>query len=202
MIVIGLTGGIATGKTTVARMLAELGAAVVDADAVARRVVEPGLPAWRDLVAAFGPDVLLPDGRVNRPLLARLVFGGDREALERLNRATHPHILAAIRRRLEELGAAACRVAVLDAPLLLETGLDALVDQVWVVRADRALQVDRLAARNDLDPGEAAARIDAQMPLEEKLRRADVVIDNAGSLEETRRQVVAAWERLLAGGAP
>lgn len=201
MIVIGLTGGIATGKTTVARMLAELGAAVVDADAVARRVVEPGLPAWRDLVAAFGPDVLLPDGRVNRPLLARRAFGGDREALERLNRATHPHILAAIRRRLEELAAAACRVAVLDAPLLLETGLDALADQVWVVRAERRQQVDRLAARNDLDPAEAAARIEAQMPLEEKVRRADVVIDNAGTLEETRRQVVAAWERLLAGGS-
>ncbi len=204
MIVIGLTGGAGAGKTTVARWLAELGAAVVDADAIAREVVEPGRPAHQALVAAFGPGILGPDGRIDRRRLARVAFGSG-EALERLNRATHPHIIREIRRRLDELRASGCRVAVLDAPLLLETGLDGLTDEVWVVVADPEQQVARLAARAGLDREEAEARLRAQMAPEERLRRADVVIDNRGSPAETRRQVRAAWERLasrMAGGAP
>lgn len=199
MIVIGLTGGAGAGKTTVARWLAELGAAVVDADAVARELSEPGQPAYAALVAAFGRDILAPDGRLDRRRLARLAFG-DPEALARLNAATHPHIVAAIRRRLEELRAAGCRVAVLDAPLLFETGLDAVCHQVWVVEAEEEQQVSRLAARAGLTPAEARARLRAQGDPAARRRRADVVIDNRGSLEETRRQVLAAWERVAGRG--
>lgn len=201
MFVIGLTGGVATGKSTVARMLAELGAAVVDADAVARRVVEPGLPAWEALRAAFGPGILHEDGRVDRRALARLAFGRA-DNLDKLNRATHPFIRAELERHLAALAAAGTPVAVLDVPLLFEADLTAMVDEVWVVVCDRAAQVARLVARSDLTEEEAEARIDSQLPLEEKARRADVVIDNGGTLAETRRQVRAAWERLRARLGP
>ncbi len=194
MRVIGLTGGIATGKSTVARMLAELGAAVVDADAIAREVVAPGKPAWHRLLSAFGPDILLEDGQVNRRLLGRLVFGCPQK-VEMLNRATHPFIIEAVRRRIEELDRSGCRVAVLDAPLLLEAGLEDMVDEVWVVTAPRDVQLARLMQRDpDLGEDEAGARLDSQMPLEEKARRADVVIDNGDGLEETNRRVRDAWE--------
>lgn len=196
MFVIGLTGGVASGKSTVARMLAELGAAVVDADAIARRVVEPGLPAWEELLAAFGPGIVHEDGRLNRRALARLAFG-HAENLEKLNRATHPFIRAVMEREVAALAAAGTRIAVLDAPLLFEADLTAMVDEIWVVAADRATRVARLMAHTDLTEGEAEARVEAQMPIEEKARRAGVVIDNRGTLEDTRRQVVAAWERLL-----
>lgn len=201
MYIIGLTGGVATGKSTVAHMLTELGAPVVDADAVAHRVVEPGLPAWEALLAAFGPGILHEDGRVNRRALARLAFG-HMGNLDKLNRATHPFIHTELERQLAALAAVGTPVAVLDAPLLFEAGLTGMVDEVWVVMTDRATQVARLLERSDLTEDEAEARIDAQAPLEEKARRAGVVIDNRGTPAETRRQVTAAWERLLARLGP
>lgn len=203
MVVIGLTGGIGAGKSTVARLLEELGASVIDADAVARAVVEPGRPAWRELVAAFGAGILAADGRIDRRELARRAFA-DPDARARLNRATHPHILREIRRRLQALAARSCPVAVLDAPLLLETGLDAAADEVWVVVADPEQEAARAAARSGWTAEEVQARARGQMGREERLRRAHVVIDNRGSLEETRRQVRAAWKRLMSrasGGA-
>lgn len=200
MKVIGVTGGIATGKSTVTAMLAELGAEVIDADAVAREVVEPGRPAWQQLLAAFGPGILLEDGHVNRRYLGRLVFGRP-DLVERLNRATHPFIVAAIRRRLAELAGGGTRVAVVDAPLLFEAGLEDLVDEIWVVTAPREMQLDRLLQRDpDLTEDEAQARIDSQMPLEEKIRRAHVVIDNSGDLAATGRQVREAWRSAMRSG--
>lgn len=204
MLIIGLTGGVATGKSTVASMLAELGARVVDADVIARQVVEPGKPAWRGLLENYGIHILQDDGTLNRRALGRLVFG-NLEELARLNQITHPHILEAIHEQMEALRREGAPVVVLDVPLLFETGLDKQVDAVWVVTATREQQLERLEHRDDLSPDEAEMRLAAQMPLEEKARRAQVVIDNAGTIEDTRRQVLEAWLRhsdnAAAGGA-
>ncbi|MBX6378951.1 MAG: dephospho-CoA kinase [Clostridia bacterium] len=199
MVIIGLTGGIATGKSTVAAMLEELGAVVVDADQVAREVVEPGEILDR-IAAAFGRDVLTPDGRLDRAALGRKVFGDD-EALKRLNAITHPEIRRRITRRVEELRREGRAPAVvLDIPLLFEGGVAYAVDEIWVVAVDRETQLRRLMERNGLSRPEAEARVASQMPIEEKVRRADVVIDNSGDLAVTRAQVEAAWRRLTGRG--
>lgn len=192
MLVIGLTGGIACGKSTVAEMLRALGARVVDADEVARQVMTPGSPVLARVVERFGREILKPDGTLDRRRLGGLVFG-DRQAREDLNRLTHPAILDAIRRRLEEARREGVETLVIDAPLLLEAGMEDWVDEVWVVACSREQQIDRLRRRDGFALAEAEARLAAQMPLEQKLRRAHRVIRNEGSLEETRRQVLACW---------
>jgi len=203
MVVIGLTGGIASGKSTVSDMLSELGAEVVDADTVAKEVVSPGSDAWRELVDEFGEGVLNADGTVSGRRLGRIVFS-DRSALERLNRITHPRIIRRIKERIARARGteAPSRALVVDAPLLIETGLHREVDSVWVVVVDPHTQVERLMARESFSFSEAIDRLEAQMPAEEKTRYADVVIDNRGSVEETRRAVKAAWKRTAARGAP
>ncbi|ADU50549.1 dephospho-CoA kinase [Thermaerobacter marianensis DSM 12885] len=202
-VLIGLTGGIGSGKSAVARMLVELGAAVVDADAIAREVVEPGQPALTRLVEAFGEDILTPSGELDRRALGRRVFR-DEQARQVLERIVHP----AIRRRTwERIGALLAQgrhpAVVWDVPLLFEVGAEGLVDQVWVVTAPRHVRLERLRRRDpDLSVEELERRMAAQMPLEEKAARAHVVIDNSGDLETTRRQVQAAWRRFVIGSAP
>ncbi|MGE5590601.1 MAG: dephospho-CoA kinase [Bacillota bacterium] len=196
MIVIGLTGGIATGKSTVTAALRDLGVPVIDADQVARQVVEPGQPALDEIVAAFGPDLLRDDGRLDREKLASLVFA-DGAARQRLNSITHPHILRAIDRQRQEAAAAGQRVLALDVPLLFEAGMDRSVDRVWVVTASPSQQLQRLMGRDGLTAEEARRRVESQMPLEEKIRRADAVIDNSGSVEATRTRVRNLLEALL-----
>ena len=198
-LLIGLTGGIGSGKSEVARMLAGLGAAVVDADAIAREVVEPGEPALARLVDAFGPGILAPDGRLDRRRLGRLVFG-DQEARRRLESIVHPAIRARTTERIARLLQEGLHPAVVwDVPLLFEVGAEGMVDEVWVVTAPRATRLARLKRRDpDLTPEELERRMAAQIPLEEKVARADVVIDNGGDLESTRRQVEAAWRERLA----
>jgi dephospho-CoA kinase len=193
MVVIGLTGGIGTGKSAVARMLAELGAAVVDSDALAREVVAPGQPALAEIAAAFGPGVLAPDGSLDRRALGRIVFS-DPAARRRLEAITHPRIREESARRVEAARAAGYGVCVCDVPLLYEVGYDALglYDEIWVVTAPEEVQLARVRARDGLDEAAARARLAAQWPLALKVRRADRVIDNGGSLAETRRQVEAA----------
>jgi dephospho-CoA kinase len=195
--VIGLTGGIASGKTLVARMLQDLGAHVIDADALAREVVAPGAPAYREVVAAFGPEVVRPDGALDRAALAARVFR-DPQARATLNRIIHPHV----RRRMAEALAATTAahpegVVVLVIPLLLDTAPADLYpfDGIVVVWLDEAAQEARLMARDGLSREEARARIAAQRPLREKLSEATWVIDNSGTPEETRRQVEALWRR-------
>jgi dephospho-CoA kinase len=191
MRVLGLTGGIGSGKSLVDAIFRELGADVIDADALAREVVEPGQPALAEIVASFGSDMLLPDGRLNRARLAEVIFG-DAAARQRLNAITHPRI----RRRMTEEVAARSRrpgVLILDIPLLYENGRAADVEQVIVVWVDQATQRQRLMERDGLTQEQARQRIDAQMPLEEKRRRADHVIDNSGTPESTRRQVEAIY---------
>ncbi len=198
MRVIGLTGGIASGKSTVSGMLRELGARVIDADAIAREVVEPGRPALAEIVAWLGRDILLADGSLDRRKLGELVFG-DSAARAALEGITHPRITAAAKEALAAAEREGCAVAVLDVPLLYEAGWDEGVDEVWVVYVDAATQLSRLMARDSLTAAQAAARVAAQMSLEEKARRADIVIDNSGDPGGTAAQVAAAWRRAAGG---
>lgn len=196
-LVIGLTGNIGVGKSTVARMLAELGAFVIDADRVAHEVMAPGQPAYAQIVAHFGPEIAPDGGPVDRMRLGQIVFS-DPEALARLESIVHPAVFVRVQ---ELLAAADAPVVVIEAIKLLEAGLSLqLCHQVWVVTAPREQQIQRLMASRGLTYEQAVLRVDAQPPQEEKIAQADVVINNSGDVEETRRQVVAAWTRLLEQG--
>lgn len=197
-IVIGLTGGIASGKSTVAAMFAELGAAVISADRIAREVVEPAEPALEEIRAAFGPEVFLPDGRLDRRRLGSIVFA-DPERRRALEAILHPRIRARMREQIE--GAARDgRPVVAEIPLLFESpASQALVDVTVVVYVDREQQLQRLMTRDGLSRQEAEGRLAAQLPLDEKARRADYVIDNRHDLKRTREQVQRVWEELTQG---
>jgi dephospho-CoA kinase len=195
---IGLTGGVASGKSTVAAALRARGAAIVDADAIAREVARPGGPAYPGIVEAFGPSVIGPDGALDRRGLAGRVFT-DAAARRRLNALTHPHI----RRRMAEdaahLTASAGTVIVFDIPLLLDTtdGGDLALDGIVVVYADRETRLRRLTARDGMPEDDARRRLAAQVPLEDKVKRADWVIDNSGTPAETAAQVERLWQTLM-----
>jgi dephospho-CoA kinase len=193
---VGLTGGIGSGKSTVAQLFAGLGAYVIDADAIAREVVSAGSEGLAELVAAFGPEILTDDGALDRQTLASLVFA-DESARARLNAITHPRIAA----RTAELMAALPDDAVVihDVPLLAELGLQGAYDLVVVVDAPDALRVARLVERG-LSEDDAQARIAAQASREQRLAIADVVIDNGGSLDSLREQVQRSWP--LVSGRP
>jgi dephospho-CoA kinase len=195
--VIGLTGGLGSGKSTVAEMLRELGAEILNADQIGHQVYAPGGPAYRDIIDAFGTQVLAADGTVDRRRLASIVFQ-DPQALQRLNAITHPRIREAIRQRLQELAARGVEVAVLEAALLLEAGWDDLVDEVWVTVCPPEVAARRAAQRSGISMEEALARVRAQMPVEERARRAQVIIHTDTDLEDTRRQVEREWARLKA----
>jgi dephospho-CoA kinase len=198
MVTVGLTGGIGSGKSTVAGMLRRLGAPVVDSDELAREVVAPGEPALAEIRAAFGPGVLRADGSLDRSALGRVVFS-DPEARRRLEAITHPRVRALAEARVAELRRAGEPACVLDVPLLFETGQHAggRFDEIWVVAASPETQVRRAVARGGLDEGEVRRRMAAQWPLDAKARLADRVIDNEGSLAQTEAQVRAAWRAVL-----
>lgn len=198
MKVIGLTGGIATGVSTVAQMFRELGAIVIEADKIARDVVEPGTQTYRRIVETFGREVLSADGTIDRKRLGQIVFADD-SARRRLNRITH----SAIRRRIEEeverlRGSNPDAIVLIDVPLLLDTtGPDTFdMDGVIVVTAAKDAQIERLMRRDTLAEEDAQRRVAAQRPVEEKAMEADWIVRNTGSLEETRRQVVSLWRQL------
>ncbi len=197
MLVVGLTGGICSGKSTVAAMFARLGAAVIDADRVAHELQEPGQPLYEAIVSAFGREVVGEDGRIDRRKLGAMVFA-DPKARVRLEDILHPAIVEECERRIQEAGTSGAAVCLLDAALLIESGRQARFDMVILVEASEAVQIDRLMARMGLSRDEALQRIRLQMPREEKRRHASLVIENGGPLEETERQVKAAWERLSA----
>jgi dephospho-CoA kinase len=195
---VGLTGGIASGKSIVSRQLAELGCRLVDADVLAREVVAPGEPAWHAIVEEFGPEVARPDRQLDRKRLGALVFADParRKVLEAI---THPAIAARRETILEALTAERFDgVVVLDVPLLIEVGGAARVDRVVLVYAEPELQLARLMGRDGFDRGEAERRVASQMPLAEKVRHAHFVIDNSGTPEETAAQVRAVHAALLA----
>ncbi|WP_058868508.1 dephospho-CoA kinase [Chloracidobacterium thermophilum] len=198
MLRVGLTGGIAVGKSYVSALLRELGCHVFDADDIARAVVQPGMPALNDIVAAFGPDVLAADGTLDRAKLGRLVFA-DAEARSRLNAIVHPRVHAEQDRLLREVEARDPHgIAVVDAALLIESGGYRRFDVVVVVWCRPEIQLARLMARNGLSREEAAQRIAAQMPSEEKRRYADFEIDTSEGFEPTRQQVLAMHTALRA----
>jgi dephospho-CoA kinase len=192
MRVLGLTGGIGSGKSMVAQMFAQLGAALIDADKVAREVVEPGQPALQEIAATFGPDVLLPDGRLDRPKLAGIIFADPAERAK-LDAITHPRIRARmdeeVKARRSEPG-----VLIVDIPLLFENDRAKSVERVIVVWVDPQTQLLRLRQRDGLSAEAARQRVAAQMPLDAKRARADHVIDNSGNRENTRRQVEAIYQ--------
>lgn len=203
---IGLTGGIGSGKSTVARLLAELGAVVIDADRIVQELQAPGTPLLAEIVRAFGPGVLRADGALDRPALGALVFQ-DAGARARLNRIVHPPVVEEMVRREREAREAGAPLVVLDVPLLLEgrragTGIGSRMgfDAVVVVWVPETTQIERTVARDGCSRDEAVRRIRAQMPLEEKRGLADHVIDNSGTPEETARQVRALHAKLT--GSP
>jgi len=182
-------------------MLRELGAVVLNADQIGHQVYAPGGPAYQEVVAAFGPQVLAADGSVDRRRLAGIVFQ-DPQALQRLNAITHPRIREGIRQRLRELASQGTRVAVVEAALLLEAGWDDLVDEVWVTVCPPEVAARRAAERSGISLEEALARVRAQMSNEERVRRAQVVINTDTDLAKTREQVEQEWARLMARLAP
>jgi dephospho-CoA kinase len=189
MILVGLTGGVATGKSTVARMFKQCGAIVIDADELARDVVRPGKPAWRAIVKTFGKTVLTLDRTINRQALGAIVFR-NRAKLRRLERIIHPRVA----REQSRLTRQAARkdpkaVVIYDVPLLFEAGIDKRVDKIIVVAADRNTQIARLKSRNGLSHAEALQRIRSQMPLAEKVQRADHVLQGTLSRPSLHRQV-------------
>jgi dephospho-CoA kinase len=190
--VIGLTGNIASGKSAVAQMLGELGAEIIDADAVAHQTLAPGTPETGSVAARFGPGVVRSDGAVDRNALGAIVFS-DPRALADLEAIVHP---GARRRILDQVARSRARVAVIEAIKLLEGPLVDHVDAVWVVAAPRHLRVKRLVETRGLSVTDAEQRVDGQNPEEEKIRRADVVLSNEGMLGELRQQVEAAWTGL------
>jgi dephospho-CoA kinase len=195
-LVLGLTGSIASGKSSVAAIFADLGAVVVSADQLARAAVAPGSPALTELVAVFGPAILTAQGDLDRKALGQVVFA-DPAARERLNAITHPAIARLAEARLRELRASGVPLVVYEAALLFEAAAEQRVDAVLVVTIDPALQQARLAGRDQLDPEAVRARIDAQWSQAAKVARADFVIDNSGTLAETRSQVAALYQHLL-----
>jgi dephospho-CoA kinase len=197
MLKVGLTGGIAVGKTTVMKTFEELGAVCFDADQIARDVVKPGTPGLEAVVAEFGRDVLAPDGSLDRAALGKIVFG-DPARRKRLEALLHPPIIAEQDRRIAEAFARDPNaIVIVDAALMVESGGYKRFDYLVVVHCAPEIQLERLMARNGLSREEALRRIGAQMPQEEKIRLADLTIDTSGSLDETRRATAAVWEALL-----
>ncbi|MGD9116544.1 MAG: dephospho-CoA kinase [Dehalococcoidia bacterium] len=198
MKVIGLTGGIASGKSTVAQFLKELGAVTIDADRVGHEIFRPESPAWREVVDAFGRDILDAGGEIDRRKLGRLVFG-DAKKLARLNQITHPRIYAEVKARIEEYRRRGEKVAVLEAPLLLESDGPSLaddVDEIWVTVAPEATVLKRLKDKTGNTEAHSKARIRSQMPTEARLKRADVVIDTDCPLDELKAKITGLWKRL------
>jgi dephospho-CoA kinase len=196
-LLVGLTGGVATGKSTVSAMFLALGCVIIDADLLAREVVEPGQPAYREIVEAFGSGVLQPGGRLDRKALGALVFA-DSARRRRLEAITHPRIRERFAARLTELAAQGFDgIVIFDAPVMIESGSYRTMDRLVVVTSDEASQIARQQARDRLGEADARRRIESQMALAEKARLADYVVDNSGDLAATEAQVREVHRALL-----
>ena len=194
--IIGVTGGIASGKSTVAKMLEEKGAHLLDADKLAREAVEPDQPAWQGIVEWLGQSILLPDRSIDREKLANLVFK-DKKKLEKLNKIVHPRVgrrFAELSKEIKANNPGA--ILVYDIPLLIEAGMQKTVDHILLVYLPREVQLARLQQRDGLSRRDAELRLKSQMPLEEKRKQAHTVIDNSGSMTETARKVDQFWQKI------
>jgi dephospho-CoA kinase len=197
MLKVGLTGGIASGKTTVSKIFASFGAKILDADEVAREVLLPGQPAWTRLRQAFGEEFFHPDGTVKRKQLRKLVFA-DPTKRSLLDAIVHPEVMNEINRRSEMFSSSGeTEVLLVDVPLLLEVGLANRFDKIVVVYVSESVQISRLLQRDGISEEEAKQALQAQMALSKKVDQADYVIDNSGTLGDTQAQVQKVWRELL-----
>jgi dephospho-CoA kinase len=194
MKIIGLTGGIGSGKSEIAAYLKELGAAVIDADKVGHEILNPGTPGWQKVVETFGKEICDSEGRIDRKKLAKIVFQ-DPQAIEKLNGITHPAILDEIKSRLNNFERQGFKAAVVEAALLIEAGWAPFMDRIWLSIAPKDITLARLSKRG-LSEQEAKARIAAQIPGETKIKQASAVIVNDGSIEELRGKVAKLWNDL------
>ena len=195
MKLVGLTGGIASGKSTVASILRRLGAAVIDADELAREVVQPGQIAWKEIVDTFGPEILRQDKTLDRGKLRKIVFD-NRDARKKLEAMIHPRVRALAEEKIRDLAAAGQAVIVYEVPLLFEVQLHHSLRPVILVACDSKTQIKRLRDRDQLTAAQAQKHLDAQMSLDEKRKLADYTIENNGSLEELEGRVREIWEQL------
>ncbi len=199
MKVIGLTGGIGSGKSTVSGFLVELGAVIIDADKVGREALKPGTEVWREVVAAFGRQILTPGGNINRKKLGEIVFRNS-ESLSRLNQIMHPRMYDMVKAQLEGYRKQGAGVVVLEAPVLIEANWTSLVDEVWVTVATESTVLRRLKENFGLSEPESLARIHSQLPSEERVKHADVIIDTDCDLDELKAKVKELWQGLHASG--
>jgi dephospho-CoA kinase len=196
VIIAGLTGGIASGKSTVSRFLFDAGARIIDADKIAREVVKPGSPGYDAILSFFGRTILLPDGEIDRKRLGEIIFN-DPEKKARLDAIVHPRVFERSAEMIAQIAAdTPDAVVIMDIPLLLESGMGSDLAEVIVVYVPENLQLERLMKRDGIDERSAMARIRSQMPIEEKRKRATVVIDNSRTLSDSRRQALAVFNRL------
>jgi len=198
-LIVGLTGGIVGGKSTVASMFKDLGAKIVDADKLGHSVILPHRPAWKKIVNLFGKDILLNDLTVDREKLGKTVFT-NQTPLKKLNEITHPEIIKKIKKEIDLVKNTTNnqgKILIIDAALIYEAKIDRLMDKIVVVYIDEDEQIKRLIKRNNLSKDEALQRIKSQMPMKEKAEMADYVIDNSSSLDETKKQVEKIWQSLV-----
>jgi dephospho-CoA kinase len=196
MLIVGLTGGVASGKTAVSQILREEGAYLIDADQIARELVQPHTPTWNELIRVFGKEILQEDGSIHRKRLAAKVFP-DPEQRNLLNRILHPRIKAEMNRRVKEIGQKDPNaIVVIDAALIVELGDHREMDKVIVVTSTKEQQIERLRDRDGTNQDEAQRIFSSQMPLEEKMKVADFIIRNEGSFEETKRRVKEVFQEL------
>lgn len=195
MFVIGLTGGIGTGKSTITHVLEEQGAAIVNADVVGHEVYQVGRPAYHEVLRAFGESVLDDDKAIDRKKLGALVFGDPKE-LAKLNSIVHPRMKGMMRERLQELKRLGTKIAVIEAAILLEARWDDLANEIWVVSAPPEIAAQRVAARSGFTQEQVMERIRAQMPNDQRVKRADVVIDTSGTMDETIARTMEKWSEL------
>ena len=192
---IGLTGGIASGKSTVAAMFQELGTSVIDADKAGHLVIEAGCPAYNQLVECFGRGILSEEGLINRKLLGDIVFGNP-EARRKLENIVHPRLIKQVKQEMQQLRSDGISLVMIEAAVLVETGTHTCCNRIIVVYLPVEQQIERLRNRDNLDINDILERLDAQLPWKAKLELADYVIDNSGSLKETRCQVDQIWDKL------
>lgn len=198
MLVIGLTGGIGTGKSEVTRMLEALGAVVINADQVGHEAYRPDSESWKEVVNNFGEQILRPNGEIDRQKLGAIVFA-DTDQLSKLNQIMHPRMARIVSDQLESLRGQGIRVVVVEAALLFEAGWDSLVDEVWATDSPVGTVIERLQARNGMSAEEALKRIDSQMDRAERLKRAQVIVDNGGDVADLESKVETLWNTRVVG---
>ncbi len=199
MVVIGLTGNIGTGKTTVSQILAKLGALIIDADKLGHKLLHPQTQTWHEIVFAFGRNILKPNGEIDRHKLAQIVFSNP-EALTELNQIMHPRMYQIAKEKIEDGRRQGAKVIVLEAPLLIEAGWMPLVNQLWVTTAPKTVIMKRLKSQKGLDEAQILARLNSQLPQKEKIKQAHVVIDTNCDLSELEAKVTELWRKVTTNG--